>query len=203
MKAGDRLRAGPGRARGFTYLGAVFLVMLLGLALAGAGQVWSVAGQRARERELLWVGTQYARAIDAYYQQSPGLRQYPQKLEDLVEDKRFPMPRRHLRRLYPDPVMRSSEWGLILTPDGRIAGVHSRSEARPFKQAGFPLRWEDFNDRQSHAEWRFVGEAGLLGSNGPPAGPAPGAPAALATRSLAVPLAPVVPVAPVAPAVRP
>jgi len=165
------MRAGKHAQRGFTYLAALFLVMLIGLALAGASQAWSVADQRARERELLWVGTQYARAINAYYQQSPGLRQYPLKLEDLLEDKRFPMPRRHLRRLYPDPVTRSTDWGLILTADGRIAGVHSRSDAQPWKQADFPLRWESFKDRPQYAQWRFVGDAGLL-ENRPAAGTA-------------------------------
>lgn len=194
MKAGNHARArrsAVDRQRGFTYLTALFLVMLVGLALAGASQLWSVADQRARERELLWVGTQYARALNAYYQQSPGLRQYPQKLEDLLEDKRFPMPRRHLRRLYPDPVTRSTDWGLIFTPDGRIAGVYSRSEARPWKQAGFALRWEEFKDSQHYAGWRFVGDAGLLGSGVPAAAPT-GTPAALPTRALATPVAPVV-----------
>lgn len=191
MKAGNYRRSQHCQC-GFTYLTAMFLVMLVGLALSGASEIWSAADQRARERELLWVGTQYARALNAYYQQSPGLRQYPQKLEDLLEDKRFPMPKRHLRQLYPDPIMRSTEWGLILTADGRIAGVHSRSEDVPWKQAEFPLRWEDFKDSQSYAEWRFVGDAGLLGSGALPGSSATGTPAPLPTRGLAKPVAPAV-----------
>lgn len=198
MKAGDnhprshpRGHRGRRHPCGFTYLTALFLVMLVGLALSGASQIWSVSDQRARERELLWVGTQYARAINAYYQQSPGLRQYPQKLEDLLEDKRFPTPRHHLRRLYADPVTRSTDWGLILTADGRIAGVHSRSEDMPWKQAEFPVRWEAFRDSQRYAEWRFVGDAGLLGSGTAPTS-ATGTPAPLPTRALAKPVGPAV-----------
>jgi type II secretory pathway pseudopilin PulG len=147
----------PARGEGgFSYLGALFLVAILGLGLAGASQSWSIASQRARERELLWVGSQYARALKSYYEQSPGLRQYPKRLEDLLEDGRFPVPRRHLRRLYPDPVTRSADWGLVKTGDGRIAGVHSRSEQEPWKRANFPRGWESFSGASKYSDWKFV-----------------------------------------------
>lgn len=58
--------------------------MVLGLRLGGACEIWSVSNQRAQERQLLWVGTQCARALKTYYEQSLGARQYPQKLEDLL-----------------------------------------------------------------------------------------------------------------------
>lgn len=164
-------RTHPGRREGgFTYLGALFLVMLLGLGLAGSFQVWSLSNQRAREQELLWIGTQYARALQAYYQQSPDVRQYPLRLEDLLEDKRFPVPRRHLRRLYADPITRGTDWGLVKTADGRIAGIHSRSEAPPWKQANFPLRWAEFADKTKYSDWRFIADVGLLGEIRPAAG---------------------------------
>jgi type II secretory pathway pseudopilin PulG len=166
MAAGSAQR----RAAGFTYFGVLFLVMLLGLGLAGAGQVWSLAGERARERELLWIGNQYARALKSYYQHSPGIRQYPVRLEDLLEDRRFPVPRRHLRQLYLDPVTRTAGWGLMLNADGRIGGVHSLSDAPPLKQAGFPLRWEDFTGRKKHSEWRFVADVSLAEVKKPAAG---------------------------------
>ena len=158
------------RHRGFTYLGVLFLVALMSLGFAGVLQTWSLANQRARERDLLWVGNQYARALQSYYVQSPTARQYPLTLDELIEDRRFPMPRRHLRRLYADPVTRSNDWALIKTPDGRIAGVHSQSAAEPWKKADFPRRWEDFKDRKTYAEWRFVANTGVLGENRPAAG---------------------------------
>jgi type II secretory pathway pseudopilin PulG len=136
--------------------------MLLGLGLAGASEVWSVASHRARERELLWVGNQYARALKSYYMQSPGARQYPSRLDELLEDRRFPMPRRHLRQLYPDPVARSAEWGLILNAEGRIGGIRSVSEEAPMKQAGFPPKWEEFEGRTRYSDWRFVADINLL-----------------------------------------
>lgn len=174
MPAGKPARLGrhppARRARGFTYLGVLFLVALMGLGLSGVLQLWSIANQRAHERELLWVGDQYARALQSYYLQSPGTRTYPKSLDDLVVDNRFPTPRRHLRKLYADPVTRSTDWGLIKAPDGGIAGVHSLSTAEPWKKAEFARRWEDFKDRGAYAEWRFVANVGLLGENKPAAG---------------------------------
>src|SRR5512140_2029008 len=85
------------REGGFTYLAVLFLVALMGLGLAGTSELWSIARQRAHERELLWIGNQYARALKSYYDQSPGVHQYPVRVEDLLEDNRFPMPRRLLR----------------------------------------------------------------------------------------------------------
>jgi len=166
-----------GRQRGFTYLGLLFLVVLMGTALAGAGQLWSTASQRARERELLWVGSQYAQALRSYYRSSTGLAQYPARLEDLLEDKRGPSMRRHLRRLYPDPITGSLDWGLMLSSDGRISGVYSRSERRPLKVAGFAPQWADFAGSTSYASWQFVAERAFLeggatgeGTTGPEAG---------------------------------
>jgi type II secretory pathway pseudopilin PulG len=155
----------PGKRRaregGFTYLAVLFLVALMGLGLAGTSELWSLASQRAHERELLWTGNQYARALKSYYDQSPGVRQYPVRLEDLVEDKRFPMPRHHLRQIYPDPIAHAG-WGVILNSDGRIGGVRSLAGGTPLKQAGFPLRWEDFNGRSSYSDWRFIADVNLL-----------------------------------------
>ena len=150
MRAGESVR----RQRGFTYLGVLFLMVLMGLGLAGAGQTWSIASQRSRERQLLWVGTQYARAIRSYYDQSTGVKQYPTKLEDLVEDQRFTEPKHHLRQLYLDPVTQQP-FEVILAPDGRIGGVHSHSDDTPLKQAEFPQRWKDFKGAGHYSDWLF------------------------------------------------
>ncbi|AOE87540.1 type II secretion system protein [Pseudomonas sp. TCU-HL1] len=148
--------------QGFTYLGALFLILLMGMSLAGAGQLWSTASQRARERDLLWVGSQYAQALRSYYRASPGVAQYPAALEDLLEDNRFPQPQRHLRRLYPDPVTGTADWGLIRSFDGRIAGIYSQSRQRPLKQAHFPAQWIEFEGLGSYADWRFVAEKAFM-----------------------------------------
>ncbi|PSJ46739.1 type II secretory pathway, pseudopilin PulG [Zobellella endophytica] len=151
----------PGQG-GFTYLGVLFLIVLMGLGLAGTGQLWSLASQRAKERELLWVGNQYAQALRSYYRSSPGVSLYPSRLEELLEDPRFPQVRRHLRRLYPDPVTGNLDWGLVRSIDGRIAGVYSRSTQRPLKQARFPSQWAEFEQMGSYADWRFVADKSFL-----------------------------------------
>ena len=165
--------------RGFTYMGVLFLMVLMGLGLAGAGQTWSIASQRARERQLLWVGTQYARAIRSYYDQTVGVKQYPTKLEDLVEDQRFPEPRHHLRQLYLDPITQQP-FEVILAPDGRIGGVHSHSDETPLKQADFPQRWKDFKDAAHYSDWLF--KAGDPANNQPKAAAPKAAPLAPSIR---------------------
>src|SRR5262245_27635222 len=161
MRTGSRT---PANQQGVTYLGVLFIVVLMGLMLASIGEIWATAGKRERERQLLWVGTQYATALRSYYSSSPGLAQFPTNLEDLQVDKRFPQTQRHLRRMYPDPITGSTDWGLVRTIDGRISGVYSQSKERPIKQSGFPTRWEKFENMESYADWQFVAEKDLADS---------------------------------------
>jgi len=82
---------GRGRfQRGFTYLVAMFAVAIAGLLLAVTSEVSSHSRQREREKELLYIGDQFREAIALYYQRTPGaVKRYPEKLEDLLEDKRY------------------------------------------------------------------------------------------------------------------
>jgi type II secretory pathway pseudopilin PulG len=180
MRAGKRRNQGEG---GFTYVGVLFLLVLLGLGLAGTGEAWSLASRRAREKELLWVGNQYARAIRAYYMQSPGTRQFPSQLEDLLEDRRFPQPRRHLRQLYNDPMTRD-RFDVVLSDNGRIGGVRSHSDDTPMKQDNFPSKFRDFKGSTHYSDWLFIAD-NLPGAPVRPqaAGAAPGAPAATDTTA--------------------
>src|SRR5512139_147346 len=89
------VRAGrsPGcrRARGFTYIGVLILVVMMGIALAAAGEVWYTAMKREKEQELLFIGSQFRLALEQYSAQSPGLgSRYPFSLEDLLQDPRQP-----------------------------------------------------------------------------------------------------------------
>jgi type II secretory pathway pseudopilin PulG len=148
----------PTGQRGFTYLALMIIVMVMGMGLAAFGTIYSQTARRDKEAELLFVGEQYRSAIESYYLKSPGDRAYPKKLEDLVEDKRFPMPMRHLRRLYPDPITGSTDWGLVEMPNnGGIMGVYSKSEEKPIKQGNFMgARQEPFADAESYAKWAFT-----------------------------------------------
>lgn len=142
--------------RGFTYLGLLFAIAFLGLMFAGTGEVWQRVAQREREEQLLFAGRAYARAIAAYHAATPGdVKQWPRRLEDLVEDRRNFVTRHHLRRLYPDPMIGTREWGLILAGEG-IVGVFSMSDGRPLKQANFPESESSFVGTSSYREWRFL-----------------------------------------------
>lgn len=160
-----RLRcAGPARRRGalrpgyagFTYLGVLFLVTLTGLGLTALASLWSSASIRDKEAELLFVGQQFERAIASYVEQAPGgVKEFPRSLDELLEDPRWPGVRRHLRKIYVDPMTGQREWGLIVQGD-RIAGVHSLSQAKPRKRAGFDKRFEEFAQAQDYTQWRFT-----------------------------------------------
>lgn len=60
------------------------------------------------------------------------VRELPQRLDELLEDRRCGLVRHHLRRLYLDPITRSPNWGLV-TEFGRIRGVYSQSPLEPVR----------------------------------------------------------------------
>jgi len=147
-----------GRQTGFTLLGLLFLVTILGLLLAAVGTTWRAAAQREKEAELLFVGDQYRRALASYHRLGPGAdKHYPKKLEDLLRDPRFPNTVRHLRRLQPDPVS-GGDWALVRDAEGGIQGVHSTSHATPRKTAGFPREDAAFEGAGSYADWVFLAD---------------------------------------------
>ncbi len=142
---------------GFTYIGLLIFIALMGIALAGTGMVWQTQARRDKERELLFVGDQFRRAIGQYYERSPGGdKRFPRSLDELLLDKRYPATQRYLRRVYPDPITGKAEWGFVKGPEDRIVGVYSLSEDAPFKRAGFPTNYQDFEAKERYREWRFV-----------------------------------------------
>lgn len=145
-----------GRQRALAFLALLIVVAVMGAALAAAATVWRQSLQRAQERELLFVGLQYRRAIRLYYESSPGIKAYPPTLATLLRDERVPGTRRHLRRPYRDPLANSERWGLVPAPNGGIMGVYSLAPGRPLKRAGFPpeLGWS--GGGPSFADWKFV-----------------------------------------------
>ena len=152
-----RERGGERWCHGFTYIGLLIFIALMGIALAGTGMVWHTQVRREKERELLFVGDQFRRAIGQYYERSPGGdRHFPQSLDDLLLDKRYPATQRYLRRVYPDPITGKAAWGFVKGPEDRIVGVYSLSEEAPLKRAGFPANYEDFEGKERYREWRFV-----------------------------------------------
>jgi len=167
-RATGRTANAPAGAGGFTYLGVLTLVAVMGVFLGVAGQIWDTAQQRTRERELLYIGHQFRRAIGAYYNYAPAgqsagsaaalqrLRAYPPQLEDLIKDPRRLQTTRYLRKMYTDPMTGKAEWGLIKGPGDRIMGVYSLSEKRPIKQAEFDTADVGFEGAANFTAWKFV-----------------------------------------------
>ena len=144
--------------QGFVLIGVLVALTLSALLAVHSGQRLADARQRECESELLGVGEQYRQAIQSYWRESPGgVRVWPTKLEDLVEDRRFPMPRRHLRKLYVDPLSPDSPWGL-LKQGSAIIGVYSQTAGTPFRQTGFGAQQRGFDGAQGYEAWRFIAE---------------------------------------------
>ncbi len=141
-------------AAGFTYIGLLLAVVLMGMLLSAVGTVWRTTAQREREKELLFIGHEFEGAIAAYYE--AGGRQFPQDLSDLLEDKRWPEPRHFLRRMYADPMTGQADWTLIRVDSLGITGVASSSAAVPLKKSGFEPEEEAFQDADTYQDWKFV-----------------------------------------------
>lgn len=131
-------------------------VALVGTALALAGPLWSDGVRREREGEALRVGAQYASAIRQYYLASPGVREYPATMNDLLEDTRFVGTVRHLRRLWTDPLRPGQAWVPVRGPDGRIHGVRSASDDAPFRRTSVDLGDVVLPPASRYADWQFV-----------------------------------------------
>ena len=166
-----RFSHSPPSAGGFTYLWVLLAIGLVAAGLAATAEVASTAVRRDKEAELLFAGDEFARAIARYRAAVPGSQQYPQGLENLLADNRFPNVRRHLRRIYRDPMTGSIDWGLVRGPNGGIVGVYSTSIAQPLKTANFPKDYAAFAGAKSYRDWVFAPGGGAAGA---PAGATPG-----------------------------
>jgi len=145
------------KSAGFTYLGLLFFIAIMGITLALASTLWSFAQQREKERELLFIGHQFRRAIGLYYERTPGtVKKYPNRLEDLLLDNRYVTLQRYLRQIYRDPITGSREWGLVPAPDGGVMGVYSKSEERTIKIGNFQFGDRLLGGQRKYSEWQFV-----------------------------------------------
>lgn len=140
MAVGKRRSPSGRRQQGFTLLAMIAALLILGIVVQGVTWVLSQQAQRQREAELLRVGRLYAQAIASFYESSPGrVKQWPTKIEDLLEDPRYVGTRRYLRELYGDPIGRTVDWELLTTASGGIRGVRSGSMAKPIRESAIEL----------------------------------------------------------------
>lgn len=109
----------PKRSRnGYALLLVVFFVTLLMIAVGVAAPNIIVQGRREKEKEMIWRGKQYVRAIRLYYQKTG---RYPAQLEDLYKPKTGI---RVMRQAYKDPLNTvDGSWRLIyVAPNGQLIG---------------------------------------------------------------------------------
>ena len=158
MVIGKEVAHASRRESGYTYLAVVFLVAIMGVMLAAGAQVWQQAAQREKERELLFIGNEFRKAIGQYYQRPPmgQVKKFPDTLDDLLKDKRQPTTQRYLRKVYRDPFTGNTEWGLLRVAGSGIAGVYSLSEAAPLKSSNFRLADVAFEGAVKYSDWQFV-----------------------------------------------
>lgn len=158
MQAAPLCRAAP--QRGFAYMA---LLVFFGVFVVTAGAAMMSGGmlqRRNAEEQLIFVGGEFRRAIESYYMASasmaPGTPRYPEKLEDLLADPRSKELRRHLRQIYPDPLLGMPNWGTVPAPGGGIMGVYSLSPAKAVKLFGFPTEFKYLEGKKTIAEWKFL-----------------------------------------------
>ena len=125
--------------RGYTYIVVLVMLAVLSLASALTLQVAETSARRSAEAELIAVGKEFERAFASYYRQSPvGTRRFPERLEDLLRDPRLPGVKRHLRRVYMDPLT-GQAWQTVPAPGGGIMAIYSDAPGRPYRGEIGPL----------------------------------------------------------------
>lgn len=166
------------RAGGFTYLSVIIVVAIIGLVTAASLKLGATIQRSRAEQQLLVIGAAFSDALQSYADATPsGQLPQPATLKDLLRDPRFPTPRRHLRKIFVDPMTGKDEWGIVyLGAKTGVVAVYSLSDAKPVKIGNFPARFQSLAGKRKISEWRFVaagpGNQGV--QQAAPATPPPG-----------------------------
>lgn len=145
--------------KGFTYPAALLLIIIVSISLMVVQQQWSTVMKRDREKELFFRAEQLVSAVGSFYQSSPqGSQQYPGNLKVLLKDNRFQVAKRHLRKLFKDPMTKDGDWGIVYDGKGNIKGFFSRSGEEPLKKGGFSKAYKSFENKKKYSDWKFIYE---------------------------------------------
>ena len=172
------------RAGGFTYLGLIILVTVIGMVGAASLKIGSLMQRAAAEEELLFIGAAFSDALRSYAAATPpGQPQQPPTLQELLKDPRFPGTRRHLRKMFVDPITGKAEWGVMYIGDKQgVLGVYSLSNAAPLKVGNFDARFLNMENKTRLSDWKFTLSTLTMAPQEPMIAPAqnpPGQPAPL------------------------
>ncbi|HEU5182396.1 MAG TPA: hypothetical protein VFW45_16540 [Candidatus Polarisedimenticolia bacterium] len=112
-QANERNRS---RESGHLLIAVMIGITLLLIFMTVVAQQWSSLERRENEKELIFRGNQYAKAIKKYQGEHGGA--YPTSLESLME--LGPRRLRYIRRLYRDPMAPDGKWGILIAdPSGK------------------------------------------------------------------------------------
>lgn len=144
---------------GFSYPAALLMVVVVSISLMTAQKQWSTIMKKERENQLLFRAGQISKAIESYYNSSSsGSSQYPKKLKHLLKDNRYRSVKRHLRKVYKDPMTIKGNWEIIYDGKGGIKGVFSQSTEEPIKKGGFSEKHKLFKNKKKYSDWKFIYE---------------------------------------------
>ncbi len=107
------------RQRGYALMMVMFMAALMVLGAMTAELSIKTQGRREKEKELIWRGNQYDRAIRLYYKKKG---RFPTSLDDLTKDE--PGLPHFIRKAYKDPMNNEDgTWRLIyVAPNGQLIG---------------------------------------------------------------------------------
>ena len=142
---------------GFALLALLILLAIIGIATSATVTLGVLIQRRFAEEELLEIGSDFQIALRSYASATPaGQPMYPITMQDLLKDPRTPGIRRHLRKLYGDPMSGQNAWGLIPASAGiGFVGIHSLSDRPPIKIDHFDAEFVGFEHRSSYTQWEF------------------------------------------------
>jgi len=101
------------KTKGTVLIILMVAVLIMGIGLMVAAEIWETQIQREKEEELIFRGKQYVEAVRLYQLKHPGM--FPKSFDVLVEEK-------CLRRLFRDPMTTHGVWNIVLST-GQAPGI--------------------------------------------------------------------------------
>ena len=95
------------------------------------------------------------------------MKRYPEKIEELLEDKRYLTVQRYLRRIYSDPMTGKPEWAIVAAPGGGIMGVYSNATMKPIRTLAVTQHDNTPLNAATYRDWRFTYEPPGSGQSRP------------------------------------
>ena len=146
-----------GKQAGYTYMALLLALAVISMTVGLGASMLTNSVRRDKEEDLLYAGDQIRQAIERYHALNlTGQYPYPRDLDALLRDPFQPGLKRHLRRVYLDPISPAEDWVLIRDERRGIIGVHSSSTREPLKTGGFPKEYENFRNAKTYADWHFI-----------------------------------------------